>query len=532
MSLTEVHARGLVEAHRAGDERAFTEIARTAYPSLYHHALRRLRDHHAAEDAVQETFVRAFRALPRFDGEFRLHAWLHRILLNVCSDEGSRRGREGDLTARVGSVVPVDVPDPADVAIAAEARESLASALGDLPDRYRFAVSLRYVDDLSYREIAVATGVSEENARARVARGRAALRRVLQRGFGALVLVLPGLRRVDPAPTGAEATLASANAAVGSASVGSVTVGSVTPLANVTSQLAGHAAQLAPTVTRLSEVSASMGGGRSTMVANVVGAVAAAMVPAAYTIMDHGASAPPPAVVVAGSSQHPTSSAPAVAPVTPSDLPSAGGTDAAVTSLATGAPTLATTNTTPRRAATTTASTPAPTLAPAVAPPVSNPDRRGAVVADGLTVTRDAARLHLSGAIGFAAVDKGADPEPGRSGTLAGTIDIGEPAEDGRCAATGLLDLVIDGRTYLLRLDGEVVEEATGESSGTRYRFVGTYELDGAADLGLDPAGQGAWTLHVARGSAGDPPAESSALRLSLGGPAEPAHDATEAPEP
>jgi DNA-directed RNA polymerase specialized sigma24 family protein len=93
--------RQLVESYQAGDTDAFAELVGAHGPSLLGHAIRKLGDRAAAEDAVQETFVRAYRALPRFDGDYRLGPWLHRILANVCADEGNRR------TARSREVRPL-----------------------------------------------------------------------------------------------------------------------------------------------------------------------------------------------------------------------------------------------------------------------------------------------------------------------------------------------------------------------------------------------------------------------------------------
>src|SRR6478736_2139411 len=151
MAMTTVDERLLVEAHNGGDSEAFASIVNEYSSSLYAHAMMRLGEPRAAEDAVQETFLRAYRAMPRFEGEFHLRAWLHRILTNVCFDEGDRRRREVRAFDR-------------------------AAALASLPVAYREALELRYVEQLSFREVADATGVSEENARARVHRGRAALR--------------------------------------------------------------------------------------------------------------------------------------------------------------------------------------------------------------------------------------------------------------------------------------------------------------------------------------------------------------------
>jgi RNA polymerase sigma factor (sigma-70 family) len=84
----------LVAAFQAGEEDAFNRIVAVHYPSLLAEARRRLRSMGDAEDAVQETLLRAYLALERFGGEFRLRAWLSRILANACADAASRRAGE------------------------------------------------------------------------------------------------------------------------------------------------------------------------------------------------------------------------------------------------------------------------------------------------------------------------------------------------------------------------------------------------------------------------------------------------------
>ena len=106
--------RELVAAHRAGDNEAFDELVREHRDSLLAHAKRKLNCDASAEDALQETLVRAYKALPKFDGEYRLGAWLHRIMHNVCIDEAVRRRRDGEKTnnfaaqpVALGSEVPL-----------------------------------------------------------------------------------------------------------------------------------------------------------------------------------------------------------------------------------------------------------------------------------------------------------------------------------------------------------------------------------------------------------------------------------------
>ncbi len=214
--------RQLVESYQAGDTDAFAELVRAHGPSLLGHAIRKLGDRAAAEDAVQETFVRAFRALPRFDGDYRVGPWLHRILANVCADEGNRRRREAEKFDRFAAD-----PFAADLAPGVEDElgldlddKALSDALASLPPTYREALNLRFVQELPYDEVARIAGVSEENARARVSRARSAARSAL-RGVAAIpLLIASALRRsesVAAAATQGEGVRAAAEAAVASA---------------------------------------------------------------------------------------------------------------------------------------------------------------------------------------------------------------------------------------------------------------------------------------------------------------------------
>ena len=200
--------RELVESHKRGDSEAFRVIVETYRGSLLGHARRRLGDPAAAEDAVQETLLRAYRALPRFNGQYKLGAWLHRICENVCVDEGNRRTRELGLVTRL--TADEDRPE-APAAPDTNPQVDLEGAVASLPPQYREALYLRYVEGRPYRELADAAGISEENARARVHRARAVLRRVLAGAIVVWATLLAMLRR----PT--KALAESAGAHVGSA---------------------------------------------------------------------------------------------------------------------------------------------------------------------------------------------------------------------------------------------------------------------------------------------------------------------------
>lgn len=190
--LAELSEQHLVESHRNGDDEAFDNIVRRYQPGLLAHARRRLGSQQAAEDAVQETLLRAYRALPRFNGEYRLGNWLHRILRNVCTDEANRRRRHLAVVDRIRASEPACAHEavPADqVALSRDRRSDVVRALDELPESYRTAFVLRAVEELPYDEVAMACGISEDNARARVSRARSVLRRSTAR-FGAFVSVL------------------------------------------------------------------------------------------------------------------------------------------------------------------------------------------------------------------------------------------------------------------------------------------------------------------------------------------------------
>lgn len=193
--------RDLVLAYQAGDDEAFAELVREYRPQLLGHARRKLGCPEAAEDAVQEALVRALRAMPRFNGNYLVGPWLHRILSNVCNDEGNRLRREGEKTERFASNdKALNPPSTIEDELGLDIDDSeLADAVDNLSEQYREALMLRFVEELSYEEVAAAAGVSEENARARVSRARNAVRAALKLAAAAPVALIGLLRRGERA---------------------------------------------------------------------------------------------------------------------------------------------------------------------------------------------------------------------------------------------------------------------------------------------------------------------------------------------
>ncbi len=126
--------------------------------------LRRLLGRDAADDAFQETFLRALRAYPRLEHGRHLRAWIFTIATNVAIDD-SRRRRPTEELPELGQ------------ADAAPAYAELDHLAGELPPTERAAVVLRYGYDLAYTDIAAALGSSEEAARQAASSGVRRLRR-------------------------------------------------------------------------------------------------------------------------------------------------------------------------------------------------------------------------------------------------------------------------------------------------------------------------------------------------------------------
>lgn len=168
------HARNaLVQAARSGDVRAFAELVDSYYARCLRFALHMLADRSDAEEAVQDTFVRVYRALPKYEEREAFEPWLFRILANRCRSAGSRERRHASF------VVYGDVPDRATGPEHAESiawREEIGVALATLPQDQREAFLMRHVEDLSYDDMAVATGAGVSALKMRVKRACDTLR--------------------------------------------------------------------------------------------------------------------------------------------------------------------------------------------------------------------------------------------------------------------------------------------------------------------------------------------------------------------
>ena len=163
----------LVHAARAGDVRAFAELVDSYYARCLRFALHMLASRSDAEEAVQDTFVRVYKALPQYEEREAFEPWLFRILGNRCRTAGARERRHAEVV-EYGDVPERPAASGHDEAIAW--REEIGIALAALPGDQREAFLMRHVEDLSYEDMSVATGAGVSALKMRVKRACDALR--------------------------------------------------------------------------------------------------------------------------------------------------------------------------------------------------------------------------------------------------------------------------------------------------------------------------------------------------------------------
>lgn len=167
----------------SGEEVAFELITDTYRPVLMSLAKRILRNSEDANDAVQETFLKAFRAIPEFDPERPLRPWLCKICSNCCVDLVRRRRSDGDSLEQheymLSNAEEVDLS--ASVAIQ---EGQLFEAIGRLPEKYRTIVLMRHFKHMEVTEIATKLHKPEGTIKSWLFRARALLRKELTPAMG------------------------------------------------------------------------------------------------------------------------------------------------------------------------------------------------------------------------------------------------------------------------------------------------------------------------------------------------------------
>jgi RNA polymerase sigma-70 factor (ECF subfamily) len=183
----------LIRLSLEGDRVAFTRLIRRYEDTIFGYAYRVCRDRGKAEEVLQDTIINVHAKLGSFDGRSRFSTWLYSIVSNNCLMKKRRRKLEGimeslDAPPAAGSpaarspVARWDVT-PEDVLLQRELRETLETAIAQLPLEYRTVFILRDVEGRTTEETAGIMHISVEAAKSRLRRARAFLRNALHPGF-------------------------------------------------------------------------------------------------------------------------------------------------------------------------------------------------------------------------------------------------------------------------------------------------------------------------------------------------------------
>lgn len=180
----------LIRRSKAGDAESFSQLVLAYERKMINYAFRMLHDQADAEDAAQETFLRAYRKLNTFNGDAAFSTWLYTILNNICLDTLRKRKRTGEHTHvsihqnNADDEYEIQIedssPGPYDSYRKKAAMKALEAALEQISDEHRAVIVMRDINGLEYDEIAKITGTSLGTVKSRISRARLALRKILQ----------------------------------------------------------------------------------------------------------------------------------------------------------------------------------------------------------------------------------------------------------------------------------------------------------------------------------------------------------------
>jgi len=173
----------LIQRAQKGDHDAFAALVDEHQRYVYNLALRVVKDENEALDLAQETFVRAWTALPNFKGQSQFRTWLYRIVTNLCYNRLPNLRRSlNDLGDDVMENIPETdsgFDNPAHEFESNETRNHLHQAIDQLDENYRLLLTMRYQNELSYDEIAATLNLPLGTVKTGIFRAKAQLRNAL-----------------------------------------------------------------------------------------------------------------------------------------------------------------------------------------------------------------------------------------------------------------------------------------------------------------------------------------------------------------
>lgn len=183
MSERDIDAQ-LVARVQQGDKRAFDLLVLKYQRKIMRLLSRMLNNQSEVEDIAQETFIKAYRALPQFRGDSAFYTWLYRIAINTARNWLSSNQRkmmvsdtfetkEGETFSQSDNLIDIDTPESR--MVTKEIAHTVNQAIGDLPEDLRTAIVLREIEGMSYEEIAQTMDCPIGTVRSRIFRAREAI---------------------------------------------------------------------------------------------------------------------------------------------------------------------------------------------------------------------------------------------------------------------------------------------------------------------------------------------------------------------
>ncbi|MDN4076084.1 RNA polymerase sigma factor SigW [Fictibacillus terranigra] len=179
----------LVSQVKSGDQEAFEGLVEIYKDKIYRLCYRMVGDSHEAEDLAQEAFVRAYINIDKYSGSYKFSTWLYRIATNLCIDKLRKKKPDYSMDAEIpgtegatlyNQVAGAD-PLPEEEVEEKEKRDHLQQEIMKLPEKYRTAILLKYVEDLSLEEISSVMDLPVPTVKTRIHRGREALKKVYKK---------------------------------------------------------------------------------------------------------------------------------------------------------------------------------------------------------------------------------------------------------------------------------------------------------------------------------------------------------------
>ncbi|MGO4890572.1 RNA polymerase sigma factor SigW [Anaerobacillus sp. MEB173] len=178
----------IIKQVKNGDQQAFAELVELYKNKVYQISYRMVGNSHEAQDIAQEAFLRAYTNIHSYDHNRKFSTWLFRIATNLSIDRLRKKKPDYYLDAEVDgtdgltgySQIAADQDLPEDQVVAYEMQEWIQNEILLLPPKYRSAIILKYIEDLSLKEISEILDIPVPTVKTRIHRGRESLRKKLR----------------------------------------------------------------------------------------------------------------------------------------------------------------------------------------------------------------------------------------------------------------------------------------------------------------------------------------------------------------